>query len=173
MKPQKQRFRHNPAQGVYGDCHRTAIAIVLDLEAEDVPHFMDGNAYRKGGGPKANELFEMWLNERGISTISFPFPGENLARVLDTIASCNPLSKPAFILAGSSRNGCNHSVVACDGEIVCDPSLDDSGIIGPCDDGHYWVTFFGLLDATKDPARRGGLLSAIDAAIEHVAEPAA
>lgn len=165
MKPQKQLYRHNPEQGVYGDCHRTAIAIVLDLDAEDVPHFMDGNFYRKGGGPKANDLFEAWLNERGIATISFPFPGESLARVLDTIAACNPLSKPAFLLLGTSRTGVNHCVVACDGEIVCDPSLDDAGIIGPCDDGHYWVTFFGLLDATKDPARRDGLLSVVDAEI--------
>lgn len=155
MKPQKQLFRHKPSEGIYGDCHRTAIAIVLDLDAADVPHFMDGSA-GQGGADDAHDRCEAWLNERGIATINILFPGAvPVEEILTTIAACNPRGRPAFILGGRSRNGVNHSVVACDGEIVCDPSLNDSGIIGPCEDGFYWLTFFGHLDATKDPARRG------------------
>lgn len=151
MKPQKQLFRHRPEQGVYGDCHRTAIACVLDLEAGDVPHFMDGGVK----GDDAHDQTEAWLNERGVATINVLFPGEtSLADVLTTVAACNHRGRPVFILGGRSRNGVNHSVVCCDGEIVCDPSLDDSGIVGPCDDGFYWLTFFGHLDATADPHRR-------------------
>lgn len=32
MKYNKQLFRHHPEQGIFGDCHRTAIACMLDLE---------------------------------------------------------------------------------------------------------------------------------------------
>lgn len=163
MKPQKQLFRHKPEDGVYGDCHRTAIAIMLDLDAADVPHFMDGSA-GKVGADAAHDRVEAWLNERGIATINVLFPGQvPVEEILTTIAACNPRGRPAFILGGTSKNGVNHSVVCCDGEIACDPSLNDSGIVGPCDDGFYWVTFFGHLDATKDPARRDGV---IEAAIE-------
>lgn len=152
MKPQKQLFRHRPSEGTYGDCHRTAIAIVLGLDAADVPHFMDGADGKNA--EEAHDRCEAWLNARGIATINVLFPGEvPLREVLNTVAACNPRGRPVFILGGESRNGVNHSVVACDGKIVCDPSQDESGIVGPCSDGFYWLTFFGHLDATADPAR--------------------
>ncbi|WP_407155195.1 hypothetical protein [Bradyrhizobium sp. STM 3557] len=143
MKPQKQLNRHRPEQGIYGDCHRTAIACVLDMDAQDVPHYMDASAY-DDGAEAAHDRVEAWLNARGIVTINMLFPGETpLKDVLCTVSACNPRSRPVFILGGQSRNGVNHSVVCCDGEIVCDPSQDDSSIVGPCDDGYYWLTFFG------------------------------
>jgi hypothetical protein len=152
MKPQKQLNRHRPKDGIYGDCHRTAIAIVLDMDAKDVPHFMDGTP-GKGDAEEAHIKIEAWLNARGLCTINILFPGEiPLKEVLATVAFCNQRSRPVFILGGMSRNGVNHSVVCCDGEIACDPSQDDSGIVGPCDDGFYLVTFFGALQATNRPA---------------------
>ena len=150
MKPQKQLFRHRPNEGTYGDCHRTAIACVLDMDANEVPHFMDG-----GAAEDAHDRFERWLNDRGIATINVVFPGKTpLYDVLQTVAVTNSRTHPVFILGGQSRTGCNHSVVCCDGEIVCDPSQDDSGIVGPCDDGMYWLTFFGALHATTLPMRK-------------------
>lgn len=154
MKPQKQLFRHRPADGVYGDCHRTAIAIALDMDARDVPHFMDCAVAETAGD--AHDRAEAWLNARGICTINLIFAGDGpLESVLDTIRAVNPRSRPVFILGGQSKNGCNHSVVCCDGAIACDPSQDDSGIIGPCDDGYYWVTFFGILQATAGRTETG------------------
>jgi hypothetical protein len=35
----------------------------------------------------------------------------------------------------------NHTVVCRGGRIEWDPSMDDAGIVGPCDDGFYWVTW--------------------------------
>lgn len=146
MRPQKQLNRHRPDDGVYGDCHRTAIAVALDMDAADVPHYMDGSR----SGDEAHDLYETWLNERGICTISIVFHGDtSLSDILGTVALVNQRSRPVFILGGQSRSGCNHSVICCDGEIVCDPSQTDSGIIGPCDDGYYWLTFFGALQATN------------------------
>jgi hypothetical protein len=156
MKIQKQLNRHRPEEGIFGDCHRTAIACVLDMDAKDVPHFMDYTP-GKGDAADAHDNVEAWLNERGICTINIPFPGEMALRdVLTAIHYTNMRSQPVYILGGQSRNGCNHSVVCCAGEIACDPSLDDSGIIGPCDDGFYWLTFFGALEAASRCKPLGG-----------------
>jgi len=32
--PQKQANRHLPEEGLYGDCHRTAIAVLLGLDRD-------------------------------------------------------------------------------------------------------------------------------------------
>lgn len=151
MKPQKQLFRHDPSKGIHGDCHRTAIACILDLDAADVPHFMHPDVSPNGCDGHRNA--ERWLNERGLTQIFSIFDGS--ARLRDILQAIQHTNNPGlcFILGGQSRNGCNHSVVCCDGEIVCDPSLDDSGIVGPCDDGWYWVTFIGSLSTVHQPAR--------------------
>lgn len=154
MRVQKQLNRHKPSEGIYGDCHRTAIASVLDMDAKDVPHFMDGLDGQEDA-PQAHTAVEAWLNDRGITQITILFPGDlSISDILMTVKNTNPYSPGlVFILGGESRTGVNHSVVCCDGEIVCDPSRDDSGIIGPCNDGYYWLTFFGTLAAVHKPAR--------------------
>jgi hypothetical protein len=149
MRPQKQHLRHNPP-AAYGDCFRTAIAIVLDMDAADVPHFMDGGVSGEDGA----EAAETWLNARSLTAINIVADGSRpLQGVLDSIAGTNLRNVPVFLLTGKSRNGCAHVVVACNGDIVCDPSLDNSGIVGPCDDGFYWLTFFGALQATNGEAK--------------------
>lgn len=143
MKPQKQLITHWPEVGMYGDCHRTAIAVMLDMDAKDVPHFMDGTS-GIGPAPDAHMAAETWLNARGYTQVSVPFNGEvPLDMVLATVKA-NCFGAP-FILGGTSRNRVNHSVVAMGDEIICDPSQTNSGIIGPCDDGFYWATFFGTI----------------------------
>lgn len=159
MKPQKQLIRHDPANGQYGDCHRTAIACVLDMDAADVPHFMDRTP-GKGEAPEAERLVEAWLNERGVTQISIIFPGSLTAdEVMTTVMNVNS-QRPglAFLLGGESRTGVNHTVVCRDGKIVCDPSQTDAGIVGPCDDGYYWVTFFGSIKALHRETPPGAAL---------------
>lgn len=153
MKKQKQLFRHRPNEGIYGDCFRTAIAAALDLDAVDVPHFMDGTV-GKGEAPGSHEAAARFLNERGIMLINVLFPGIiPLEDLLTTVMNSNPTSPGiVFMLGGESRSGVNHVVLCCDGEIVCDPSQTDSGIVGPCDDGYYWVTFFGAFSTSVRPS---------------------
>lgn len=157
MRPQKQRIKHDPANGLFGDCHRTAIACVFDLDAEEVPHFMD-NSPGKGEAPAAERAVEEWLNARGVTQISMIFSGElSPDEVIVTVMNINA-QRPGlvFLLGGESRSGVNHTVVCCDGKIVCDPSPVDAGIVGPCDDGFYWVTFFGSLQTRTVPTTRHG-----------------
>lgn len=137
MKALKQRNRHRPNDGIFGDCHRAAVASILELPLDGVPHFGEG-------GPDGDEFSRRereFLALRGLVPIYIPYPGESLEQVFRCIKSLNP--DIYYLLGGVSKTGVNHTVVARNDEIVHDPSLNDSGIIGPCVDGFYWVTFFG------------------------------
>jgi hypothetical protein len=145
MTPVKQRNKHDPAKGVWGDCHRAVIASLLDLPLDEVPHFGEG-------GPEGTEFVARetaFLKQRGLIAIPIPF-GCNLENVLNYAAVQVPDTH--YILGGKSRTGCNHSVIGCGNKIVHDPSVSDSGIVGPCDDGFYWLTFFGTRALTKEAA---------------------
>lgn len=48
-----------------------------------------------------------------------------------------------YLLGGDAGRGTGHTVVGFGGTIVHDPHPDNVGLIGPMDDGYYWVTFFG------------------------------
>lgn len=137
MTPHKQLFRHKPDQGIYGDCYRTAIACLLDLPPSDVPHVYDGRDDAIG---KAR--MESWLSSHGKILIDVAY-----ADSVQTVLSLHEHRYPSlhWILSGISANGCNHVVICRGGQIVHDPAQDDSGIVGPCDDGHVWTTFLGAL----------------------------
>lgn len=144
MIPVKQRNRHDPANGIYGDCHRAAVASLLELSLDEVPHFCDANSEL----PDAEPLMERerkWLASRGLTNINVIYPGETpLDDVLTTIDATTP--GIMFILGGTSTTGCGHSVVAGCGKILHDPSLTKTGdhsIVGPMRDGYWWVTFIG------------------------------
>lgn len=138
MIERKQLFRHRPTQGQIGDCHRTAIACLLDMEPETVPHF--GLKDFEIGITKHSQTLEVdaWLAERGLAQAHSIYTGE-LEDVLATIGALNP--RTFYLFGGRSLTGVNHSVIGCGGRIVWDPSLDDAGIIGPASDGYFWVTY--------------------------------
>ena len=137
MIPHKQEFAHDPENGVYGDCFRTAIACLLDVIVSSVPHFLhDGNADE--GIPRAQE----YLKRHGLQLVEIPLDGDlesALAIGLEYLPGLNHL------LVGESRTGCNHVVICRDGAIVHDPSQTDAGIVGPTDTGHFWLGFLARL----------------------------
>ena len=133
----KQLNRHDPDNGVYGDCGRTAIACILDLHPSQVPHFWDGPEDRNRD-PQAER--DAWLRSRGIFRIVFTLDGE-LSESLEYVALHYPGAN--YTLLGESKNHVNHVVIGQDSQIIWDPSLDDSGIIGPAkDDSLYWIELF-------------------------------
>lgn len=148
MKFTKQRFRHDPDNGVYGDCHRTAIACVLDMEPEDVPHF----AEHFDDADKFNAAAEAFLRSKGLTSVAIAFTG-SLDDVLATVARLNG-DDLIYLLGGESRTGVNHTVVCRGDSIIHDPSLNDAGIVGPCDDGFYWLTFFCSLAVSRAADKR-------------------
>lgn len=133
MTPHKQRFRHRPDDGVFGDCARTVLACLLDIEPEEVPHH-----HRPLADGEQRRLFDEWLSDRGLKLAFFAFPGEPQT-MMDVMKVANP--GLLYMLSGTSRTGCNHVVIAQDDRVIHDPSLDDAGIIGPCDDGCTYIEF--------------------------------
>lgn len=135
MTPVKQQFLHNPPE-TYGDCHRAALASLLDLPINDVPHFMHGLSQGEGEVFKAREV--EFLDSRGLLMITVPVECA-LEQVFEVagVWGCGSL----FLLGGSAGRDCGHTVVAGPDGIVHDPHPRSIGIIGPMDDGFYWVSF--------------------------------
>ncbi|AKU43491.1 hypothetical protein CPT_Sansa87 [Caulobacter phage Sansa] len=131
MTPQKQIFRHRPENGVYGDCYRTALACILDMKPEDLPH-----EHRVFGDNEQRQFYDAALKPFGFKIALFAWTC-SLEEVFEVMKISNPGIH--YILSGWSRSNCNHSVVALEGEIVHDPSLTNAGIVGPCDNGAYYV----------------------------------
>ena len=144
MTPPKQLHKHDPANGVYGDCGRTVIACLLDLHPSDVPHFWDDGKE----DATAAEDCRKWLAERGLRIITWALDGR-LMEVLAYMKCFNPGTY--YTLMGTSPRQVNHVVICHDDEIVCDPSLEGGGLVGPSDDGHWWVDVL-VRDLLNGPA---------------------
>ena len=131
MTPRKMLIGHDPANGRWGDCFRCCIASLLDLSAIDVPHFMDGN------NPDGHEEARAWLQERGHDWFEIPLTGDDIDSIHEAMKRW--WGGRHYVVSGTSPRGVNHCVVCRDGEIVHDPTHHESGLVGPCDDGYFWV----------------------------------
>ena len=133
MRPQRQLIEHDPSNGKWGDCHRTAMAARFDMDVEELPHFGDG-------GPMPDEFnrrVDEWLAQRGLCQVSVPYS----CSLADLFSTMGAINKGVFyLLGGRSIIGANHTVLCLEDRIVCDPS--GNGIVGPLDDGYLWATFF-------------------------------
>ncbi len=135
--------KHDPANGQYGDCFRTTIACLLDLDCPmQVPHVMDGVET-----PEANfaalEKMNKWLDDVwGLRLIEIPFPAETLCSMLDSAAVLTEGCR--YLLTGMSSAGHPH-VVVCKGDQI-EHCTSGNGLVGPAKaaDGrpYFWV---GLL----------------------------
>lgn len=141
---------HKPDQGMWGDCHRACYATILGKELWEVPHFYDEGR----SGTEARKIAQEFLDREGLVELSAGYEGDADHRILLAIINEHTPNVP-FILSGMSKNGTNHSVVALNGDIYHDPSLDQSGIIGPTDTGHWWVVHIaGRLKHWEYPTRK-------------------
>jgi len=113
----RQLLRHDPASGIIGDCYRTAIACLFNMDPADVPHFMQGRA----GPPPGMRDANTWLAERGYSLVRQRHPGgiEDLLGIMRRIACDNTGSY--YLLTGRSAIGCNLVVICRNDKIVWDP----------------------------------------------------
>lgn len=133
MKFHKQKFLHRPEEGTYGDCDRTAMACLLDLEVDDVPHW--GVHY--GDNIAFNKMKDDWLATQGLyeQHIAFDCSFDELKNNLNSV-----FRNVYVLLTGTSANGTTHVVITLNGEIIHDPAIDNSGIVGPCDDGLWQIS---------------------------------
>lgn len=129
----KQLFGHQPEEGIFGDCYRTAIACLLDLDPSEVPH-----EHRFMTDEEHTALYLDWFRERGIHRIAVPMQCESVQQALDV--SANWSQGLPYIFTGRSQRGVNHCVVGHGAKIIHDPHPSGVGIDGPADpQGYYWV----------------------------------
>ena len=112
--------------GEEGDCARCAIAYVLDMERDDVPHFLEGtDKTREGADLFWTRMTDwMWANGR---SLELRFWHRDLSSLMKAMLHGFP--DELWVLAGTSRTGSNHAVACRGGRIVHDSNA--SGIVDP------------------------------------------
>lgn len=140
-----QLYRHEADKGQYGDCHRTAVASILNLPSpEDAPHFIGEYETLKAADPDTaynwEHKQEEWLNSIGYTTVDISYNGDlPLSDLFHYMQARNPHA--LYLLGGTSPRGTNHTVVACGGGFYHDPHPDGGFLVGPMDNGMWEVTF--------------------------------
>lgn len=138
MIPQHQAFRHDPDNGVYGDCARTAFATLLGVPRDDVPHFAYDNPIAELFWQRISD----WLRERGLRYFILPLIGD-LSSIRTTISTMNG-EDVTYIVGGRSPRGTSHFVVCRGSELFSDPSPEGGDITEPLD-GFYYVVLASYL----------------------------
>lgn len=157
MRPQLQAIRtYDPDAGLYGDCHRTCIAMILDMDRDEVPHFMDGVPKNcpvdHPASGRAERLEREWLATQGLTPVNVAYPGDlSLAQLMELLSY---VTKEAAVIVGcTSSSGTNHSVVYYQGRIY---NPNTNTIAGPMADGMWWITIYARatnpLPPEQDPA---------------------
>ena len=131
MTPHTQAFLHNPAAGVRGDCYRTAVACLLDVPRDDVPHVNEDDQVA------ARSVLNGYLARHGLLIMEMPLQAGTLNEIRDFMAAANPGVE--YLLSGTSPRGTDHMVVVPALEPVWDPHPTHSGLTGPCADGFWWI----------------------------------
>lgn len=140
MRFHKQLSAHIPQIGMEGDCYRTALACILDMEPNDVPHFMQ----LFPPGPTRDALHpavEEWLRQRGYSKIDIPYhvDGHLPVETLREIIAAQNGEDLLYLLTGLSNFENQHVVICRGSKVLWDPSPADVGVTMPID-GFFFVT---------------------------------
>lgn len=113
MKPARQLKLHDPDNGVLGSCWATCIAMVLGLDPEDVPNFVESDDWWG--------VTTAWLEARGYTLIEVR--GD---------AVMVPAEGAVLIASGPSPRDVQHSVVDVWTQghwVEYDPHPSDAGLL--------------------------------------------
>lgn len=134
IKFNKQKIKHNPSNGEYGDCYRTCVSCILKVDVDDVPH-----VYANGESPDEGDLLmNEFLNENGFSKLQVCFDGQ--ASLKDALSYARDTCKsiPAILTGSTSPGSVGHCVIAFNGEIIHDVSDVASQVSMPASDSGLW-----------------------------------
>lgn len=112
-----QTILHDPENGKWGNCYQAALATLLQLPLEEVPHFYDQGVFDKFAEQE-------WLAERGFTMLWLTVPEFDLFKET-AIRRC------FHLISGSTErfNGeVDHVVVAKDGKTFFDPHPSRAGL---------------------------------------------
>lgn len=131
MKPVQQTILHDPANGKTGNCIVACVASLLDMDIEEVPHFLE-----VGGAQQWRKHLSDWLLPRGLAYVEIWCAQKEtydwyLLEYLRDIGY--------YTLSGPSprHQGVEHMVIARGDEIVHDPHPSNAGLA----DGYRWIGF--------------------------------
>jgi len=118
--------------------------MVLDLDRDDVPHFMEhvppGQGATEPESMAAEQAERDWVAQRGLSIINVPIDGDaTLDMVLASLGTW--VRDTAVVLGGRSERGNCHSVVFYRGRVY-DPSGPGCRLVGPQPSGFWFVTIY-------------------------------
>ena len=130
MTPVDMTVMHDPENGAIGDCFRCCIASLLDMQPEQVPHFMDYPWDDPDGGKWFRHL-NQWLRDKGLAYIEINVDPQQPWKWGDFV-QCG--FDPWYIWSGESPRA-RHSTVAQAGILVHDPHPSRAGLVGPYKDG--------------------------------------
>lgn len=150
LSRQKQGFRHDPTNGIQGDCYRTAIACVLGVDRDSVPHSHDEMT-----GPENEAFIDAWLHPRGLRRIYIPVLGDDFKEVANAMYQRG--GGLAVIITGRGPRNVNHVIVVHGVDDFWCPTLgqvdEQVALIGPAfPDGYFWAEW-----VVRDPAGRSAL----------------
>lgn len=104
MREVTQTILHDQIPGVPGNCLQAAVASLLDLDLDDVPHFIEHDDWL--------QYLVDWGRERGY-----------------LVVSRRPDAVRMGIAYGPSPRGVQHAVVWLDGAIAFDPHPSRAGLL--------------------------------------------
>ena len=82
-----------------------------------------------------------YLCDIGYYMVSFSLASDTAEGIMDWMQEQNP--NLYYMLTGKSKNNVGHVVICCNDKIIHDPSLDNSGIVGPVDNDTFIIEVFG------------------------------
>lgn len=139
---QLQAFPHRPADGIQGDCFRTAIACALGVERDSVPH-----SHEEQTGEENAAFMDAWLRPRGLRRIVMPVLGSDFKEVANSLYPRG--GGLPLIITGQGPRSVNHVIVVHGIDDFWCPTLGvvsaEVALIGPALDGsggpeqYFWV----------------------------------
>lgn len=111
MRPIDQALFYD--KGEIGDCVRAVTASILELERDQVPHFVQ----LKPGADWYDD-WEAFMMKHGIQPIMLTGPWDNI-----------PKPTGYYLASGPSARDCRHIVIMWDGKVIHDPHPSRAGLL--------------------------------------------
>lgn len=132
MQPIHCKVGHNPPES-YGDCLRACVASLLELSADEVPHF-----YHDNPDPyEALRRVRAFLRPMGETIFAVEYPPVTRAELLDMMRGNNP--DATCLLFGQTSGGGGHVVVCRGDQVIHNPAWHGCHVVDPGPAG--WIVW--------------------------------